>query len=137
METWTVERHNKEGNFIIQSNKCTTYIYINNIMYNISTPTCSNVSASSSGRLALLFHWSYRNHSVLLIATQKKHQHTDYTYKTAQILHAATKQTTCSYCNNTWQHSTFYRVYFINCKHFYLLVLLSFVTLMIYVTLAK
>jgi len=41
--------------FIIQSNKCTyIYIYINNILYIVSTPTCFNASASSSGSLILI-----------------------------------------------------------------------------------
>ena len=42
--------------FIIQPNKCTTYIYIhiNNILYNVSTLTCFNISASSSESLYLV-----------------------------------------------------------------------------------
>jgi hypothetical protein len=55
--------------FIIQTNKCTThththththihtyiyiYIYINKILQNVSSPTCFNASASSSGSLIL------------------------------------------------------------------------------------
>ena len=31
--------------FIIQTNKCTIYIYINNILYIISTSICFNTSA--------------------------------------------------------------------------------------------
>jgi len=30
------------------------YVYINNILYNVSTPTCFNASASSSGCLNLV-----------------------------------------------------------------------------------
>ena len=42
--------------FIIQTNKCTTYIYIyiNNISCTVSTPTCFSVSVSSSGSLNLV-----------------------------------------------------------------------------------
>jgi len=56
-----------------------------------------------------------------------------------QIVYTPTKQTTSTYCNyNTWQLTAFYRVYFIvNYKHLNLLVLLSFIILMIFVTLAK
>ena len=63
----------------------------------------------------------------------------DYTYKTVQIVYAATQQTTSTYCNyNIWQLTAFYRVYFItNYKHFNLLNILSFIILMIFVTLAK
>jgi len=45
---------NKNGTFIIQMNKCTTYIYIymcvfiNNILHNVSTLTCFIAPASSS-----------------------------------------------------------------------------------------
>jgi hypothetical protein len=35
--------------FIIQTNKCTTYTDIDNILYIVCTPTCFNASASSSG----------------------------------------------------------------------------------------
>ena len=35
-------------------------IYINNIVYTVSTPTCFNASASSSGRLNLAFCWCYK-----------------------------------------------------------------------------
>ena len=61
-----------------------------------------------------------------------------YTYMTAQILYTATKQTTSTYCNyNSWQ-STFYRVYFIiNYKHLNRLILFTFLTLVIFVILAK
>jgi len=43
-----------EGEFIIQTNKCTTYI--NNILYIVITPTCFNASASSSGNLNLVLY---------------------------------------------------------------------------------
>ena len=35
---------------------CADHIYINNISYNVSTATCFDASASSSGSLILLFH---------------------------------------------------------------------------------
>ena len=41
--------------FIVQTNKCTTYIYINNILYIVSTSTCFDASVSSSGGLIHLF----------------------------------------------------------------------------------
>jgi len=59
------------------------YIYINNVLCIISTPTCFSASASSSGSLNLLIITAYR-----------KHRHRDYTNKTVQILYAATRHTT-------------------------------------------
>jgi len=44
-ETWTLQ-------FIIQTNKCTTYIF-NNILYIVSTP-CFDAPASSDGSIILL-----------------------------------------------------------------------------------
>jgi hypothetical protein len=47
--------------FIIQTNKCTTYMYSNNILYTISTPTCFDAPASSSDSLILLLHYHYQH----------------------------------------------------------------------------
>ena len=57
-------------------------IYLN-VFFIISTPTCFNAPASSSGSLNLLIIPAYR-----------KHQHGDYTHTTVQIVYAATKHTT-------------------------------------------
>jgi len=57
-------------------------IYLN-IFYIISTPTCFNASASSSGSL-----------NVLIIPTYRKHRHRDYTHTTVQIVYAATRHKT-------------------------------------------
>jgi len=37
-------------------------MYINNILYIVSTPTCFDASASSSRSLIRLLRWSYKNH---------------------------------------------------------------------------
>jgi len=37
-------------------------IYINNILYIVSTSTCFGAPASSPGRLILLLFYSYKNH---------------------------------------------------------------------------
>ena len=72
---------------------------------------------------------------ILNIPACKKHQHRNYAYKTVQTVHAATKLTTATYCNhNSWQLAEFYGFYFIiNHKQLSLLILLSFMTLMIFV----
>ena len=49
--------------FIIQTNNCKTYTYINNILYTVNTPTCFDTPLSSSGSLILLLCYSYENHS--------------------------------------------------------------------------
>jgi len=48
-DCWKTKR---EGEFIIQTNKCTTYI--NDILYIVITPTCFNASASTTGSLNLV-----------------------------------------------------------------------------------
>ena len=49
------------------------------------------------------------------------------------------QETTSTFCNySIWEPTKFYRVYFIiNYKHFYLLILLSFIVLMIFCNFSK
>jgi len=42
-------------------------IYIDSILYIVSTPTCFDASASSSGSLIILLCWSYK---IIKITTQ-------------------------------------------------------------------
>ena len=43
--------------------------------------------------------YSYMFQRIHIITAYKKHQDMDYTYKTVQIVYAATKQTIFMYCN--------------------------------------
>ena len=55
----------KVFDIIIQTNTYKNdymYIYINNILYIVSAPTCFDASASSSASLNLLLYKSYKNH---------------------------------------------------------------------------
>jgi hypothetical protein len=48
----TGNQHDTDHQFITQTNNCTTYIlYSNNILYVVSTATCFDTTASSSGSL--------------------------------------------------------------------------------------
>ena len=68
----------------------------------------------------------------------KKHQHKDFIYQTVQIVYAATKQKIQRIIIITFESSQRFIVHFvINYKHFNLFVLLIFIILMIFVTLAK
>ena len=59
------------------------HICINNTLHIVNTATCSDLPA-------------YR-----------KHQHIYYTYKTAQTVYTATKQTTSMYCNyEGWNYNS-------------------------------
>jgi len=99
------------------------YIYINNILYIVSTATCFDASASSSGSLILLLLKSYKNLYGYKPA-YRKHQHKDHTYTTVQTVYTAIQLTVSMYCNySSWQPTAFYRLYFIincniRCNHF-------------------
>jgi len=56
-DVWTVHL----VQFIIQTNKCTIYIYMFIYLCIVSTPTCFNASASSSGILILLLGYIYKS----------------------------------------------------------------------------
>ena len=97
---------------------------MNNILYNVSTPTCVNATASSSGSL--------------IIPAYRQHQHRDYITQSKLYIHPPSKQLPRIVIITLDSSQRFYRVYFIiNYKHFNILNLLSFIILIIFVILAK
>jgi len=76
--------------FVIQTNRCSTYIYIY-----IYSKYC----------------YTFR---YLIKPEYSKHQHSDYTYQTVQTVHTANKLTNSKYCNdNSWQLTMLWRLHFI------------------------
>ena len=60
-EIWLIT-NSQIYSFLSRRTNAYIYIYINNILYILNTPTCFDVSASSSGSLILPLCYSYENY---------------------------------------------------------------------------
>ena len=65
---------------------------INNIFYIVSSATCFDASASSSGGLNLVLCWSYKTVGIIIFITHILPAYQKHQYRTVQIVYAATKQ---------------------------------------------